>query len=286
MPLKNGELSTPELRKLIKQHNKLMSIEIPKGSKRQDIINLINNNGYNIDHAKQRLVPRVQMKRKPIVKLPPPETEEEKRTKQEKRQEAKTKREEKIKAIKTEGIKQAGAISQIKIKKLEKEKKKLETLLKDSKVSKSEFKADQKLVNDAFDYLSSLPVVKARPIPIATKATIKKNPFDDIAKSKSNLPAGVSNPFASGQNPFIKKEEPKKTNSQLWKEYFKILSDNKTLLENTDKRKPNQKPRPMFKNSYDFFKNNGDALSSGTSQNAQSYLNLLNKKLNEIKKNK
>lgn len=209
MPLKNGELSTPELRKLIKEHNKLMSIEIPKGSKRQDIINLINKNGYDIDHAKQRLVPRVQMKRKPVVKLPPPETEEEKQMKQRKRQEAKTKREEKLKAIKTEGIKQAGAISQIKIKKLEKEKKKLESLLKKSDITKS----NQDIINQAFDYLTSLPVVEARPIPKATPVA-RANPFSQIAKSKSNLPAGISNPFNDPELLKIyginKKEAPKK----------------------------------------------------------------------------
>ena len=208
MPLKNGELTTPELRKLVKQHNKLMSIEIPKGSKRQDIINLINKNGYDIDHAKQRLIPRVQMKRKPVVKLPPPETDQEKEIKKEKRQVSKTKREEKIKEIKTEGIKQAGAISQIKIKKLEKEINKLDSLLKNTKVKDSNFEADQKLVKNTMAYLKSIPVVDAKTIQTAiptVKTRLKKSAYDDIAKSKSNLPTGTPNPFASGQNPFIKK---------------------------------------------------------------------------------
>ena len=189
MPLKNGELTTPELRKLVKQHNKLMSIEIPKGSKRQDIINLINKNGYDIDHAKQRLIPRVQMKRKPVVKLPPPETDQEKEIKKEKRQVSKTKREEKIKEIKTEGIKQAGAISQIKIKKLEKEINKLDSLLKNTKVKDSNFEADQKLVKNTMAYLKSIPVVDAKTIQTAiptVKTRLKKSAYDDIAKSKSN----------------------------------------------------------------------------------------------------
>jgi hypothetical protein len=139
-----------------------------------------------------------------------------------------------------------------------------------------------------------------------TKPKLKKKIEDVLSEQRTEIKEEWKklHPGEYGQPPAPKKEEPKKkapkktapkkeapkktapkkkTNSQLWKEYFKILSDNKTLLENTDIRKPNQKPRPMFKNSYDFFKNNGDALSSGTSK-AQSWLNLLNKKLNEIKK--
>ena len=45
MPYKTGkmkgELTTQEIRKLIKAHNILMSIKIPKGAKREDIIKLV-----------------------------------------------------------------------------------------------------------------------------------------------------------------------------------------------------------------------------------------------------
>jgi len=87
MPYKSGsmkgELTTPELRQLIKVHNVLMSIVIPKGSKRDDIIKLINSNGYDINHKEKKLVPRVKMKRKPVVSMKSvektkPKTKEEK----------------------------------------------------------------------------------------------------------------------------------------------------------------------------------------------------------------
>jgi hypothetical protein len=89
MPYKSGsmkgELTTPELRQLIKAHNVLMSIVIPKGAKRDDIIKLINSNGYDINHKEKKLVPRVKMKRKPVVSMksvektkPKPKTKEEK----------------------------------------------------------------------------------------------------------------------------------------------------------------------------------------------------------------
>ncbi len=38
------------------------------------LIKLINNNGYKVDHEKKKLVPSVQMKRRPTIKLPPPPT--------------------------------------------------------------------------------------------------------------------------------------------------------------------------------------------------------------------
>ncbi len=75
MPYKSGslkgELTVPELRRLVRQHNELMSLKIPPRTDRDGILALIQKNGYDVDHAGQKLVPRVKMKRKPVVKLPP-----------------------------------------------------------------------------------------------------------------------------------------------------------------------------------------------------------------------
>ncbi len=98
MPYKTGklkgELTTPEIRKLIRAHNVLVSIKIPKGAKREDIMALVKKNGYEVNHDKQALVPKVQMKRKPTVGLkkaqeitkPKPLTEEQKKKKQQAKQ--------------------------------------------------------------------------------------------------------------------------------------------------------------------------------------------------------
>jgi hypothetical protein len=100
MPYKTGkmkgELTTPEIRKLIKAHNILVSIKIPKGAKREDIIDLVKKNGYEINHEKQALVPKVEMQRKKTIGLekakeitkPKPLTEEQNK----KRQQAKQKK--------------------------------------------------------------------------------------------------------------------------------------------------------------------------------------------------
>jgi len=121
MPYKTGELkgelTTPEIRKLIKAHNILVSIKIPKGSKREDIIALIKKNGYEINHEKQALIPKVEMKRKPKVDmkkadkvLPKPKTKEEKAASKKVSAEKKKEKEDKIKA---EGVKQGAALQRI-----------------------------------------------------------------------------------------------------------------------------------------------------------------------------
>ena len=53
-PLK-GQLLTSEIRKLVRLHNKLSKITIPPRSSRDDIIKIIENNGYKIDHENQKL---------------------------------------------------------------------------------------------------------------------------------------------------------------------------------------------------------------------------------------
>tara|TARA_R110002012_G_scaffold23402_2_gene79442 strand:+ start:760 stop:1470 length:711 start_codon:yes stop_codon:yes gene_type:complete len=102
MPLKNGELTTPEIRKLIKAHNVLVSIKIPKGSKREDIIKILLKEGYRIDHENGRLRPvaKGKVKKMKVISqktinevLPKPKTSEEKKVAKKKRDETKQKKE-------------------------------------------------------------------------------------------------------------------------------------------------------------------------------------------------
>jgi len=59
MPYKTGSLKgqllTSEIRKLVRLHNKLSKITIPPRSSRDDIIKIIEDNGYKIDHQNQKL---------------------------------------------------------------------------------------------------------------------------------------------------------------------------------------------------------------------------------------
>ena len=90
MPYKSGkmkgELTTTEIRKLIRAHNVLVSIKIPKGSKREDIMAIVKKAGYMVDHEKQALRPvsKGKVKKLPVVDinkatqvLPKPKTKEE-----------------------------------------------------------------------------------------------------------------------------------------------------------------------------------------------------------------
>jgi len=52
-----GQLTTAEIRKLVREHNKLVSIKIPAKSTREQIIKLINDKGYEVDHNNERLKP-------------------------------------------------------------------------------------------------------------------------------------------------------------------------------------------------------------------------------------
>ena len=60
------ELTTAEIRKLIKAHNILVSIKIPPKATRLQIIKLIEDKGYVVDHVKKQLTPTKQPKLKPV----------------------------------------------------------------------------------------------------------------------------------------------------------------------------------------------------------------------------
>ena len=66
-----GQLTSTELRRLVKEHNKLYSIKIPKGTSYEEIIQLIKDNGYNVDHKNQRLTLAMK-KLERVIKLPAP----------------------------------------------------------------------------------------------------------------------------------------------------------------------------------------------------------------------
>ena len=52
------ELTTPQIRKLVKAHNVLMSIKIPVGATRAQILAVIAKKGYEVDHQKKKLKPK------------------------------------------------------------------------------------------------------------------------------------------------------------------------------------------------------------------------------------
>jgi len=77
MPYKQGkmkgELTSAEIRRLISAHNKLSKITIPKGTKRDGLLKLVETNGFRVDHKNEKLI---QTRSKALMKidLPPKKT--------------------------------------------------------------------------------------------------------------------------------------------------------------------------------------------------------------------
>ena len=68
-----GQLKTPSIRKLVKLHNELSKIKIPPRSTREEIIKLVEDSGYTIDHANEKLV-RTESKEPKSITLQEAET--------------------------------------------------------------------------------------------------------------------------------------------------------------------------------------------------------------------
>ena len=155
MPYKTGklkgELTTPEIRKLIRAHNVLVSIKIPKGAKREDIIKLVEVKGYKVDHDKKALVrspgkvrPKTIDMKKAEKVLPKPKTKEEKAV-------SKKVRDKKKEVKETEAFKkrdaQVKALAKVVAKRKKKEIKKPDNTASGFKTIKQVEKAFDKALN-------------------------------------------------------------------------------------------------------------------------------------------
>ena len=145
MPYKSGklkgELTTAEIRKLIRAHNKLTDIKIPKGATRDDILNILEDAGYAVNHVSQSLRPRkvdkdeiktlkpkVSLEQAKEITKPKTVSKEDK----EKRMKKKKEKEDKIKA---EGVKQGAALQKVIAKRNLKKKKEKEDKIKAEKAA-------------------------------------------------------------------------------------------------------------------------------------------------------
>jgi len=134
---KDSKMTSPELRKLIRAHNKLSNIKIPKGSTRDEIIIIIEKNGYTVDHVNKELKPKVKRGKiisvKQADKMFPKKTEAQKKEAKDKK-EAKKKEAEKERKDREGKLIEAGATMQKALaKKKEAEKKKKEAPKKKGK---------------------------------------------------------------------------------------------------------------------------------------------------------
>ena len=110
-----GELTAPELRRLVRTHNKLSKITIPKGTDREGIIKIIENSGYKVNHKMKRLDAKVKRGKQITLKkadevLPKPKTKEQKAAEKKARDMKKKEKEDEIKA---EGVRQGAALQRV-----------------------------------------------------------------------------------------------------------------------------------------------------------------------------
>tara|TARA_R110000796_G_scaffold17137_3_gene52999 strand:- start:1224 stop:2282 length:1059 start_codon:yes stop_codon:yes gene_type:complete len=119
-----GELTAPELRKLIRAHNILSKITIPKGTDRGGLIKLIEDNNYVVDHGNKVIKPKQQrgkqitLKKAEELTKPKPVSDAVKKQRAEKKKEQEEAKEKDIKIAKKQ------AVQEFKQKKKEAEKKK------------------------------------------------------------------------------------------------------------------------------------------------------------------
>lgn len=187
MPYKTGklkgQLTSAELRKLIKAHNKLYTIKVPKGSTQPQIVKLINDNGYNVNHKKQSLFLSMKTLPKKITMDDVPKKVEPTALQKQKRQEAK----------------------EIRLKKQKQE-------IRQAKIGA--VKKFQK-ANPPQPKQKPIPVPKAKPEPKSEpkpkqEPIVKKKPISDKPKPKRKQLGNTQKPSSTITQKVLPKPPPKK----------------------------------------------------------------------------
>ena len=184
-----GELTSKELRALVKAHNKLLKITIPKGSTRLDIIKLIEKSNYTIDHKNKSIKPKVQrgkqitLKKAEEVIKPKPKTELQKQKIKEKKEEEVIAKKKEVREIKKKAIEQQKQLPK------KKEPVKKEPVKKEPVKKAPDKKQTFNLKNDK--------VISGKPVPkdshVMKDGTIMKN--KDMPKKEGKKYKADSNPF-------------------------------------------------------------------------------------------
>ena len=109
-----AKLTAPEIRKLIKAHNVLTKITIPKGANRDDLIKLVEKKGYTVDHENKKIsrtvggkTETVTLKEAEIIGKPKEKTALQKQKAAEKKEEKVVVQKKKERELKKEAVKKA-----------------------------------------------------------------------------------------------------------------------------------------------------------------------------------
>lgn len=107
-----GELSSTELRKLIRAHNILSKITVPKGTDRLGLIKIIEDRRFKINHKLKRIEPKptrgniITLKTAEEITKPKPVAESVKKQRAEKKKQQEEEKQKEIKLAKKEAVKE------------------------------------------------------------------------------------------------------------------------------------------------------------------------------------
>lgn len=231
MPYKRGklkgQLTTAEIRKLVRAHNKLSQIKIPPKSSRDDIMKIIDEAGFKVNHEAQTLEQMKSVRKivtlegaKEIAK-PVPKTEEQKKQAREKKE----KKEKEVKTREGELIKAGAILGKARAKaQMKKEESKPEPKAKPAKRSDRGFKVEQrersKMIQDAqFDEKGNQ--IKPKFDPFKILGITRKEETPELVKNRCRELRLSSHPDKGG--------DPEKF--KLIQKACKILLDTQTILK-------------------------------------------------------
>ena len=245
-----GQLTAAEIRKLIRGHNKLVSIKIPPKTNRDGLIKLIEDNGYKLDHKKQMISdarktrPRRQKitldQAKELTK-PKEKTALQKQKAKEKKEEKEIQKKKEVRQIKKEAVKKEKEVQKKKKKDIKDKllstdnnrKKKMPTISTQTETPKK-----KQVLKLPSQKPKKVTIDKSKKPPMNTKKIVPKKKVEPKKK----------------EDEF--KLDPNSNNSKAvqlaWFEYKKLLDANKTKLENMKIDKKHGEI--IYKNEYDFFK--------------------------------
>jgi hypothetical protein len=233
MPYKRGklkgELTTAEIRKLVRAHNKLSQIKIPPKSSRDDIMKIIDKAGFKVNHEAETLEQMKSVKK--IVTLegakettkPVPKTEEQKKQAKQKKE----KKEKDVKKREGELIKAGAILGKARAKaqmKKEEPKPKPEPKAKPAKRSERGFKVEQRersqMIQSAqFDEKGNQ--IKPKFDPFKILGITRREETPELVKKKCRELRLSSHPDKGG--------DPEKF--KLIQKACKILLDTQTILK-------------------------------------------------------
>lgn len=270
-----GELTTTEIRRLVKAHNKLTDIKFPVGSKREDILKIIKDAGWDVDHKNKKLVKK-SAKLPDKIDLPPPPI---KPTKEEKLKKKKVKAEKKAQQrikVSKDILKQKEAL--LKLKKIKKKVGKKEPPKKEESRKKGTWDSSwkegipltdkrwedlnkkwkiNKSIKDSYKNLKSMPD-KFRDIRYEIGKTNQNEPaiilfYDSLTDEKKNIwtyTATRNNRIIPLEPP--KKEPPKKKSTTMGTQTEappppkKEPPKKKTATMGTQTGEPKKKEKPFI----------------------------------------